>query len=117
MPTMPPDTPEDIRDAAATARRLAAQPKRTPREEADLNQARLSIAFFACRREGVPATWENLAYVLGRHAETIEPMYRQMLLGDRKDADDARREARRKDAARRRSSESGPSFWGGSRQP
>lgn len=136
MSAIPPDLPDDIREAASAVRRLAALEKRTEREEADLNQARVKVAYYACRREGVPADWDNLSFILGSDAEAIAPAVRKAILARRAAAaaaeaaatrtraerhaaakkaaeDAARREA--EEAGRKKRRDSGDAFWSASK--
>jgi len=102
----PESVPEDILDALTLARTLAGKERRTRDEEETMNRARIRIAFWACRREGLYANWENLSFVLGEHAAAIRPAYDRMLAGRRT------AEAEKAKAARRRDGGDG-AFWDG----
>ena len=113
----PTPVPDDVKDAALVARTLEAKARRTREEEEAMNRARLKVAFWACRREGVYASWENLCHVLGPHADAIRPAYEQLLT--EQDGTEARRPrpaapVRKIKEVRKRAAETGM-FWGGGR--
>ena len=103
MSAVPPNLPQEIREAAKTVKRLSRLPDRNKAQESELGQARLKIAYFACRHEGVVTSWENLAYILGDGADSIREAYEQMRADNR---------AKERAAEARRGHSDDDPFWG-----
>ena len=77
MSAIPPNLPPEVRDAAREVRRLSRLEPRTRAQEAELAQARLTVAHYACRQEGVVSSWDNLAFILGDGVETLRALHDQ----------------------------------------
>lgn len=73
------NVPEDILEAVQLIREAATRTYLTRTDKENLNRAKLRVAFWACRAEGIMASRENLSYVLGADATEIMNNYDKYL--------------------------------------
>lgn len=71
--------PDDVAEAAAFVKKMKEKQIQTRAEKELLNQAKLKIAYWALGTESVPASRENLTYVLGGDAKEIMENYDKAL--------------------------------------
>lgn len=71
--------PEDILEAVRFIREASTRTYLTRTDKENLNRAKLRVAFWACRTEGIMASRENLTYVLGQDAAEIMGNYDKYL--------------------------------------
>ncbi|MCC8190460.1 MAG: hypothetical protein LIP77_07475 [Planctomycetes bacterium] len=69
------ELPDEIMEAVKAIRAMEGKVFLTRREREVLHRAKLRIAYWACRSEGVPTTRENLGYILGADAAEILAAY------------------------------------------
>ncbi len=94
--------PEDILEAVRLIKQLQAKTVVTRQDHELINQAKLKVAYWTCRTENIPASRENLTYVLGSDAQEIMENYDKSL--EREGKKD------KKDTKERRKSDSS-GFW------
>ncbi len=73
------DIPEDILEAVKLIKEAGTRTYLTRTDRENLNRAKLRVAFWACRMEGIMASRENLTYVLGADAAEIMGNYDKYL--------------------------------------
>lgn len=89
------DLPEDVLEAVQLIREAATRTYLTRTDKENLNRAKLRVAFWACRTEGIMASRENLSYVLGADAAEIMNNYDKYLeRADEKDKEKAEKDKR-----------------------
>lgn len=71
--------PEDVLAAVQLIREAATRTYLTRTDKENLNKAKLRVAFWACRSEGIMASRENLSYILGADAAEIMNNYDKYL--------------------------------------
>ncbi|MCC8165469.1 MAG: hypothetical protein LIQ31_04825 [Planctomycetes bacterium] len=71
--------PDDVVDAVKYIQNMRAKTYLSRDERENLNRAKLRVAYWACRSEGIIASRENLAYVLGSDAADIMKAYDKYL--------------------------------------
>lgn len=71
--------PDDVLGAAEYIRQIQEKPLLSRSEKDKINQAKLRIAYWALGSEKVPATRENLSYILGADAKEILANYDKSL--------------------------------------
>lgn len=77
-----PDLPDDVYEAVQVIRELRTKPYLSRADRETINRAKLRVAFWACRTESIPATRDNLTYVLGPDAADIMNAYDKYLQRD-----------------------------------
>lgn len=91
--------PEDIMDSVKLIQKMRGKQYLTSAEKVDLNRAKLHVAYWACRAEGIIASRDNLAYVLGSDAAEIMGSYDKYLISmEEKEKQDRERRSQKKDA-------------------
>ncbi len=101
------DASEDIMEAVRYIHQMRGKKYMTREEKEMLNRAKLRIAYWACRSEGIVASRDNLEYVMGADAFDIIKAYDKYLITEEERAQReklARRKKQRKDSGK---------FWGG----
>lgn len=71
--------PDDVIAAGQLIRSLLEKPVLTRSDRDRINMAKLKIAYWACGNENLPASRENLTYVLGPDAKEIMDNYDKAL--------------------------------------
>ncbi|MDR0362594.1 MAG: hypothetical protein LBJ46_07950 [Planctomycetota bacterium] len=99
-----PGVPETISAASVLIKALENKTVVTRADREAINKAKLRIAFWACSVEKLPASRENLTYVLGPDAKEIMDSYDRYLIQD-KPASSAPKRAKRPRGQ-------GSEFWG-----
>lgn len=105
--------PDEVLESVKVIQKLKAKTYLSREEKADLNRAKLHVAYWACRQENVVASRDNLVYVLGSDAEEIMAAYDKYLVTaeerERREKERAKAEKERKS----KGSKGGTQFWGG----
>ena len=96
--------PDDVMDAVRYIRDMREKTYLSREEKENLHRAKLRIAYWACRAEGIIASRENLTYVLGADAGEIMKAYDKYL--------DSNKNAPSDDKKKKPGKETGQ-FWGG----
>jgi hypothetical protein len=73
------NVPEDVLEAVQLIRDAGTRTYLTRADKENVNRAKLRVAFWACRTEGIMASRENLTYVLGADAAEIMNNYDKYL--------------------------------------
>ncbi len=98
---------EDVMEAIRYIHQMRGKKYTTREEKENLNRAKLRIAYWACRSEGIVASRDNLEYVMGVDAMEIIKAYDKYLVSEEEKAQRerlSRRQRQRKDSGK---------FWGG----
>lgn len=99
--------PDDVQDAVRLIRRLREKNYLSRDEKVEMNRAKLRVAYWACRSEGIVASRESLSYILGADGGDIMNHYDRYL--------EREKEQKQKGAARKipGGSGDGSTFWDG----
>ncbi len=91
-----PDPPDDIMEAAKYIQKMRGKTYMSREDKENLNRAKLRIAYWACRSEGIVATKYNLEYVMGADAVDIVKAYDKYLVNEAERAEREKRERKEK---------------------
>ncbi len=100
--------PDDVKDAVRIIRRLREKKYLSREEKTEMNRAKLRVAYWACRSEGVIASRESLTYILGADGREIMNHYERYLEREK----DQKKKSGEPGRPPRRSG-GGTSFWDG----
>ena len=71
--------PDDVLEAVRAIRRLRGKTYLSREEKIEMNRAKLRVAYWACRSEGIVASRESLTYILGVDGNEIMSHYERYL--------------------------------------
>jgi hypothetical protein len=76
-----PFLPPEIRELVELIKRLNGKNYVTREDRSQLRQAKLGIAYWACRKENLAITRQNLAHVMGPDSEEVLDAYDKFIEG------------------------------------